>query len=66
MTQKQRIEMLLAHEGKSKGDLAQALGISKQNFADKMNRGTLDEDAIAAALGVKLVHYFECADGMRI
>lgn len=68
MDMEQRIRTAAAYRGMSQTKLAAAIGMSLQNFNQKLKRGTFSEaelQKIAEALGATFVCVFEFPDGQR-
>lgn len=69
MTFKQKITMALAYRKMTKAAMARAIGMSRQNFHNKLKNAsfTLDElERIAGVLGAKYVAEFAWEDGTRV
>lgn len=64
-----KIKMVRANLNISEAELARRLGTTSQALGQRMKTGkftTSDLESIAAALGVKYVHYFELPDGSQV
>ena len=69
LTIAKQIELAITFAGKSKSSVARSIGMTQQNFSQKLKRETFkreDVDKIAEAVGGKLVVYFEFPDGTRV
>lgn len=69
MNQAQRIRMAAAYKGVTLSSIADALGISIQNFSQRIDRGSLNEDEIrcvAETLGAESHTFFKFPDGTII
>ena len=69
MTQKQKINILLAHAGITQAELASRIGTSPSNLNQKIKRESLTNDElqqIAKAVNASWEAYFLLPDGTRI
>ncbi|RRC92710.1 XRE family transcriptional regulator [Erysipelotrichaceae bacterium OH741_COT-311] len=69
MKTEKQISTILGYLGLSKAELARRLGMSAQNFAQKIKRDNFTKDElehIAEVLNVKYHAYFELTDGTII
>lgn len=69
METNKQISMAITYKGITQSAVAEALGMSKSSFNQKLKRDTWNKDElekIAYAIGSKYVCYFEFPDGYKI
>ncbi len=69
ITNSQKVKMILAMKGKTSAWLADEIGMSKQNLANKLSRNSLsieELNKIAEVFGCSYVFGFEFPDGTKI
>lgn len=69
LTASEKIKIIIKRKNMTMGDLADSLGISRQNLSNKMSRDNFSEKdlrEIAAALGAEVTVKFKFPDGTEI
>jgi len=69
MTIKQKLNILAAYKNITQAELAQSIGMSPQNFNQKIKRESFSQEElekVAEACGAKYTAVFELPDGTKI